>query len=142
MKRFFTATALLLILLFFAVIPLSAEELTLKIPRGSNLSFVLRDAGIPSGEISPVLKALSSHINLRKIRPSQEIKIILDKEAAPGEPALKMMRTDGTGLTTIAKGNYTNINMTSKYVYFQEFSQATSLYHSPRGSDSLSSMVP
>lgn len=91
MKRFFTATALLLILLFSAVIPLSAEELTLKIPRGSNLSFVLRDAGIPSGEISPVLKALSSHINLRKIRPSQEIKIILDKEAAPGEPALKQL---------------------------------------------------
>ncbi len=61
---------------------------------------------------------------------------------SPGEPALKMMRTDGTGLTTIAKGNYTNINMTSKYVYFQEFSQATSLYHSPLGSDSFSSMVP
>lgn len=58
------------------------------------------------------------------------------------EPALKMMRTDGTGLITLAKGNFTNINMTSKYVYFQEFSQPTSLYHSLLGSDSYSSMIP
>lgn len=61
---------------------------------------------------------------------------------SPGEPALKMMRTDGSELTTLAVGHYTNINMTSKYVYFQEFSQAKSLYHSPLGSDSFSSMVP
>ena len=55
-------------------------------------------------------------------------------------PALKMMRTDGTGLTVIAEGNYTNINMTSKYVYFQEFGSPTSLYHSEIGSPFYSSM--
>lgn len=56
------------------------------------------------------------------------------------EPALKMMRTDGSDVTTIAVGNYTNINMTSKYVYFQEYSQPRSLYHSPLGSTGYSSM--
>ncbi len=55
-------------------------------------------------------------------------------------PALKMMRTDGTGLTVIAEGNYNNINMTSKYVYFQEFGSPTSLYHSEIGSLFYSSM--
>lgn len=55
-------------------------------------------------------------------------------------PALKMMRTDGTGLTTIAEGNYTNINMTSKFVYFQEYGIPTSLYHSEIGSVFYSSM--
>lgn len=55
-------------------------------------------------------------------------------------PALKMMRTDGTGLTVIAEGNYTNINMTSKYVYFQEFGKPTSLYHSEIGTYTYSSM--
>ncbi len=56
------------------------------------------------------------------------------------EPALKMMRTDGTGLTILAHGNYTNINMTSTYVYFQEFGEKTSLYHSRIGDTSYSSM--
>ncbi len=56
------------------------------------------------------------------------------------EPALKMMRTDGTGLTTLAYGNYTHINMTSKYVYFQEFGEENSLYHSLIGDTSYSSM--
>lgn len=55
-------------------------------------------------------------------------------------PCLKMMRTDGSGLTTVAEGNYTNINMTSQYVYFQEYGNATSLYHSPIGSATYSSM--
>ncbi len=55
-------------------------------------------------------------------------------------PALKMMRTDGSGLSTIAEGNYTNINMTSKYVYFQDFKDATSLYHSQIGTTTYSSI--
>lgn len=59
---------------------------------------------------------------------------------SPDGTALKMMRTDLTGQTVLAKGNYTNINLTSEYVYFQEFGQATSLYHSPLGSNSYSSM--
>lgn len=46
---------------------------------------------------------------------------------------LKCMLTDGSNVTVIAEGNYTNINMTSRYVYFQPFEDETILYHSPLG---------
>lgn len=54
------------------------------------------------------------------------------------DPALKMMGTDGSNPTIVAEGNYTNINMTSRYVYFQEFGSEGSLYHCPLGSSSYS----
>ena len=54
-------------------------------------------------------------------------------------PALKMMGTDGSNPTVVAEGNYTNINMTSRYVYFQEFGVENSLYHCPLGGSSYSS---
>ncbi len=54
-------------------------------------------------------------------------------------PQLKCMRTDGTETKVIAEGNYCNINMTSQYVYFQEFGNTVTLYHSPIGSDSYES---
>ncbi|MDE5892201.1 MAG: DUF5050 domain-containing protein, partial [Acetatifactor sp.] len=53
-------------------------------------------------------------------------------------PALKMMETDGSNPTVVAEGNYTNINMTSRYVYFQEFGVENALYHCPLGSSSYS----
>lgn len=46
---------------------------------------------------------------------------------------LKCMRTDGSENKVIAEGNYTNICMTSRYVYFQAFGNDTVLYHSPLG---------
>lgn len=49
-------------------------------------------------------------------------------------PSLNMMYTDGTGAQVIAEGNYTNINMTSRYVYFQEFGNDSTLYHANLGS--------
>lgn len=51
-------------------------------------------------------------------------------------PALKMMGTDGSNPTVVAEGNYTNINMTSRYVYFQEFGAENSMYHCPLGDSS------
>lgn len=54
------------------------------------------------------------------------------------EPQLKCMRTDGSEVQIVAEGNYTNINMTSRYVYFQEFGDDTTMYHSPLGSSSYS----
>ena len=45
------------------------------------------------------------------------------------------MRTDGSGAKVIAEGNYTHINMTSQYVYFQEFGNDVVLYHSQLGTD-------
>lgn len=47
---------------------------------------------------------------------------------------LKMMETDGSNVYTLAMGNYSSINMTSKYVYFQDFGVNGSLYHSQIGS--------
>lgn len=51
------------------------------------------------------------------------------------DAALKCMRTDGSGAKVIAEGNYTHINMTSQYVYFQEFGNDVVLYHSQLGTD-------
>ena len=51
------------------------------------------------------------------------------------DPQLKCMRTDGTDERVIANGNFTRINMTSHYVYFQEFESRTQ-YHCPIGSTS------
>lgn len=51
-------------------------------------------------------------------------------------PQLKCMHTDGSNVIAVADGIYSNINMTSQYVYFQEFDVDGSLYHSRLGSDS------
>lgn len=52
------------------------------------------------------------------------------------DAALKCMRTDGSDSTVIATGVYRHINMTSQYVYFQEFRDNATIYHSPLGSSS------
>ncbi len=44
------------------------------------------------------------------------------------------MHGDGRHPTVIAEGIYHNINMTSRYVYFQEFQDDTTIYHSALGS--------
>ncbi len=53
-------------------------------------------------------------------------------------PQLKCMHTDGSNVLVIAEGIYTNINMTSQYVYFQEFDVDNSLYHARLGSNNMS----
>lgn len=52
------------------------------------------------------------------------------------DAALKCMAADGSNPVTIANGIYHHINMTSQYVYFQEFGDTSTLYHSPLGSGS------
>lgn len=49
-------------------------------------------------------------------------------------PALKYMYDDGSGVQTVAEGVFTNINMTSQYVYFQEYGDDATMYHSRLGS--------
>lgn len=56
------------------------------------------------------------------------------------EPQLKCMHTDGSNNFVLAEGIYTNINMTSQYVYFQEFGNDDSLYHSSLGSGNYSAV--
>ena len=51
------------------------------------------------------------------------------------EPQLKCMHTDGSNVLVVADGVYNHINMTSQYVYFQEFGVPGSLYHTRLGSD-------
>ncbi len=55
------------------------------------------------------------------------------------EPQLKCMHTDGSNVLVVADGIFTHINMTSQYVYFQEYGSDESLYHARLGSDSYSS---
>lgn len=55
------------------------------------------------------------------------------------EPQLKSMYCDGSNVQVIAEGNYCNISMTSQYVYFQEFGNEASLYHTPLGGIGYSS---
>lgn len=45
------------------------------------------------------------------------------------EPALMRMHTDGSQLEVVAYGVYTNINMTSRYVYYNEFQKPIPMYH-------------
>lgn len=57
-------------------------------------------------------------------------------------PQLICMNIDGSNVKVVAEGNYTNINMTSMYAYFQEFGDDTSMYHSALGSIGYDSFEP
>lgn len=57
-------------------------------------------------------------------------------------PRLMCMYTDGSNLHPVADGNFTHINMTSYYVYFQEFGREDVTYHSPLGSSTYSEFLP
>ena len=46
-------------------------------------------------------------------------------------PALMRMRFDGSEQEVVAEGNYSNINITSQYVYFNEFNTEVPVYHTP-----------
>lgn len=58
------------------------------------------------------------------------------------EPQLRCMRVDGSENHAVAEGNFTCINMTSRYVYFQPFRDSSITYHSPIGSSSYSTFAP
>jgi len=46
-------------------------------------------------------------------------------------PALMRMNLDGSDPQVVAEGNYTNINLTSTYAYFNAFGADTPVYHTP-----------
>lgn len=46
-------------------------------------------------------------------------------------PALMRMTVDGQNPEVVAEGNYTNINVTSRYVYFQAFDAEMPIYRTP-----------
>ncbi len=47
------------------------------------------------------------------------------------DPALMRMRLDGSEPEVVASGNYTNINLTSTYAYFNAFGSDVPVYHTP-----------
>lgn len=47
------------------------------------------------------------------------------------DPALKRMKTDGSEQEIVKPGVHENINITSAYVYFNEFKTTTPIYHTP-----------
>ena len=49
------------------------------------------------------------------------------------ELALKRMNLDGSEPEIILSGNFTNINVTSRYVYFSEYSSREKMYHQALG---------
>ncbi len=53
-------------------------------------------------------------------------------------PQLICMRTDGSNAFVVAEGNYTDINMTSQYIYFRAFDDPYTTYHSFIGSSGCS----
>lgn len=57
-------------------------------------------------------------------------------------PQLICMRTDGTDSHAVAEGNFTHINMTSRFAYFQAFGNEGVTYHTPLGSSSYSEFSP
>lgn len=57
--------------------------------------------------------------------------IIYYQVSSSSAPMLKRMKTDGSEVTNIASGVFTNINITSTYTYFNEFSNDFPLYRTP-----------
>ena len=74
------AKCIIILSLLFPVFLLSAEEKELTVPKGGNLSTLLRNEDIPSQQISEVTRALSDHYNLRHIYPNQKILIKTENE--------------------------------------------------------------
>lgn len=58
------------------------------------------------------------------------------------EPQLRCMRTDGSDNFALAEGNYTHINMTSRYVYFQPYGDEDTTYHALLGSSGYTTFNP
>lgn len=54
--------------------------------------------------------------------------IIYYQKNSATDPALMRMYTDGTNQEVVASGNYSNVNITSQYVYFNEFDTTVPVY--------------
>lgn len=54
--------------------------------------------------------------------------IVFYQRNSETEPALMAMNVDGSGATVIAEGNYNSLNATSKYLYFMEFGNESTIY--------------
>lgn len=55
--------------------------------------------------------------------------MIYYQRSSQTEPALVRMRTDGSDMEIVARGVFQNINITSNYVYFNEYDLPAPVYH-------------
>ncbi len=53
------------------------------------------------------------------------------QKSSQTEPALKRMYIDGSNPEIVAEGVYENINITSQYVYFNQFDAPVPVYKTP-----------
>ena len=69
--------------------------------------------------------------------------VIFYQKNSPTEPALVRMNLDGSDQEIIRPGNHNHINMTSRYVYFQDFGDEVRTYKTPLyGAPSVSIFRP
>lgn len=68
--------------------------------------------------------------------------MIYYQTAGSDNNALKRMRLDGSDNEVVREGIHENINITSRYVYFNEFSFDTPIYHTPVNGGSVSIFQP
>lgn len=61
--------------------------------------------------------------------------IYFQKNDTEGNAALCSIHTDGSNYKEILSGNYTNINVTSQYVYFSEYGNEDLIYKMPTNGD-------
>ncbi len=87
--RLVPAKCIILLSLLILAVSLSAEEKELIVPKGGNLSTLLKEEKIPGQQVFEATNALSAHYNLRHIYPNQKIYIKVEDE---GERRLKELR--------------------------------------------------
>lgn len=66
--------------------------------------------------------------------------IYFEKNDTEGNAALCRINTDGSGYQEICSGSYTNINVTSRYVYFSEYGNEDVIYQTPTKGDGTVSL--
>ena len=57
-------------------------------------------------------------------------------------PALCVVKNDGTGFKELAKGEFCNINVTSQYVYFTDFVSNKEYCTSTQNPDTITALQP
>ena len=78
--RHVLAKCIIILSMLITAALLPAEEKELTVPKGGNLSSLLRDEEIPGQQIAEATKALSAHYNLKHIYPNQKILIKVENE--------------------------------------------------------------
>lgn len=98
------------------------------VEQGGELYFMDCDNGYALTKVNPATRE-------KKILADERVELyniagnyIYYQNNAGDNSALCRVRIDGTGREELMRGTFTNINVTSRYVYFQKFGQETPVY--------------